>query len=102
MPEFLIPTDADAAHTMRQFGGEFMKRLADAWFVADPLNQVRLKMAFQPEFERYRQLARLRKLDEQVRAEALKAFDENAPAIAAAMDRDMARDDYLRGWAGRD
>jgi hypothetical protein len=101
MPEFLIPSDSDAAHTMRQFGGEFMKRLADAWLVADPLNQMRLKMAFQPEFDRYRQLARLRKLDEQVRTESLKAFDENAPRIAASIEQDKSRADYLQGWEGR-
>lgn len=34
--------------------------------------------------------------------DALKAFDEQAPAIAASMKQDAARAEYLRDWAGRD
>lgn len=56
MPEIYI-TDAQAAHAMRQYGGQFMKRLGDCWLAGDPMNQARLKQAFEPEFERYRQLA---------------------------------------------
>jgi hypothetical protein len=92
MHKFLIPTDADAVHAMRKSGTEFMKRLADAWLVADPMRQAKLKMAFSQDFEQYRQLARLCAMDEQVRAEALKAFDQHAPRIAASMEQQVSDD----------
>jgi hypothetical protein len=82
MPITDIPTDADAVHSMRQCGNEFMKRLADCWLVANPWDQARLKLAFQSEFERYRQLARLRAMDEQARAEAGQAFDAHVRTIS--------------------
>ncbi|WP_427183558.1 hypothetical protein ACL598_16970 [Bordetella bronchialis] len=34
--------------------------------------------------------------------DALKAFDLHAPAIAASMEQDAARAEYLHGWVGRD
>lgn len=52
-----IPTDADAVHAMRQYGGEFVKQLAQLWLCADPLNQARVKLAFGDYFDRYREVA---------------------------------------------
>ncbi len=52
-----IPTDAEAVHAMRQYGGEFVKQLANLWLCADPLNQARVKAAFFPEFDKYRAVA---------------------------------------------
>lgn len=49
-----IPTDADAVHCMRQFGGSFIKCLAECWLTADPMNKAKLKIAFPVEFQRYR------------------------------------------------
>jgi hypothetical protein len=92
MNRVLFPTDDEAVHAMRKSGTEFMKRLADAWLVADPMRRAKLKMAFPQDFEQYRQLARLRAMDEQVRAEALKAFDQHAPRIAASMEPQVPDD----------
>ncbi|SEJ99761.1 hypothetical protein [Achromobacter sp. NFACC18-2] len=47
-------TDRETAETMHQYGGSFVKMLAQAWLVADPMNQARVKEAFRPEFDRYR------------------------------------------------
>lgn len=52
-----IPTDAEAVHAMRQFGGSFVKALAQAWLVADVVNQQRVKEAFPDYFHIYRNLA---------------------------------------------
>jgi len=50
-------TDAQAVQAMRALGGHFIKALALAWLAADPLNQARIKQAFEAEFDRYRELA---------------------------------------------
>lgn len=47
-------TDAEAVHVMRQYGGSFVKQLAQLWLTADPINKARVAEAFQPEFDRYR------------------------------------------------
>lgn len=50
-------TDGDAAAAMVQYGGSFMRLVGLAWQAGDPMNQARLKEAFRPEFDRYRELA---------------------------------------------
>lgn len=47
-------TDAEAVHAMRQYGGSFVKQLAQLWLTADPINQGRVAAAFRPEFDQYR------------------------------------------------
>ncbi|CAB3928729.1 hypothetical protein [Achromobacter deleyi] len=47
-------TDGEAVHVMRQYGGSFIKQLAQLWLTADPINQARVAEAFRPEFDRYR------------------------------------------------
>lgn len=51
------PTDAETVHAMRQYGGSFVRALADLWLCADPLNQARVKLAFGDYFDRYREVA---------------------------------------------
>lgn len=53
----ITATDAQAVHAMRQFGGSFVKQLAQLWLVADPLNQSRVREAFRLEFDKYREVA---------------------------------------------
>lgn len=90
MPTAIIPTDADAAHAMRQCGSIFARALADLWLCGNPMQQARVKEAFRPEFDQFREDARMRKIDDRARAEAIMAFDQfstgdggHAPAIAA-------------------
>lgn len=52
-----MQTDHQTVQVMQKSGDEFVKRLADCWLVADPMNQARLKEAFRPLFERYREHA---------------------------------------------
>ena len=52
-----IPTDAEAVHAMRQYGGSFVKQLAQLWLCADVINQARVKREFGDFFEQYREVA---------------------------------------------
>ena len=54
--------DDDAIiHAMQVFGGSFIRRLADCYQVADDENRARLKTAFSDLWEKYEDLAALRK-----------------------------------------
>lgn len=63
-------TDAEAVHAMRQYGGSFVKQLAQLWLTSDPINQGRVVAAFRPEFEQYRKDAATLKHYEGVALEA--------------------------------
>lgn len=52
-------TDYEIVQAMKAFGGSFAQAIGAAWQCADTRNQARLKAAFQPEWEKYRELAEL-------------------------------------------
>jgi hypothetical protein len=76
-----IPTDADVVHAMRQHGGAFIKKLAEAWLAADPVNQFRLSTAFAMEFGNYRQAARIQVMNDQLGREDLEAKIRTAAEV---------------------
>ena len=51
--------DHDVAVTMAAYGGTFVKRLGNLFFVADADNQRRLKEAFPEYWEQYGEMAEL-------------------------------------------
>ena len=53
-------TDQQIVHTMALLGGSFIQKLAQAWQVADSINQAKLKAAFAEEWAVYRDLTELR------------------------------------------
>jgi hypothetical protein len=53
-------TDQQIVHTMAMLGGSFIQKLAEAWQVADSVNQAKLKAAFAEEWDTYRELTELR------------------------------------------
>lgn len=48
------PRDVAVLHHMKDTGGAFVSKLADAWFSADPRNQALLYMAFGDYYRQYR------------------------------------------------
>ena len=53
-------TDAQVLDAMETLGGNFIRHLARAFVAADPVNQERLKAAFEAEWRRYAELAAIR------------------------------------------
>ena len=47
-----------AVQAMESLGGSFVRSLAHLWRLADPSNQRRIELAFEPEFDRYAVLAK--------------------------------------------
>lgn len=54
-------TDYEIATAMQTYGGSFIKALAAAFMVADPVNQAKLKGAFHEYWREYRDLVALQK-----------------------------------------
>lgn len=51
--------DEQAVMAMKTYGGSFMKQLANLWTIADPVNRIRLRTAFQAEFAKYAEDAKI-------------------------------------------
>lgn len=46
-------TDHQIAHTMKKYGGGFVRAIAEAWFQGDDTNRPRVRAAFPEYFEKY-------------------------------------------------
>lgn len=53
------PTDQHIVQAMEQYGGGFIKALANTWLLADVNNKERLKKAFPDYWEKYAGVASL-------------------------------------------
>lgn len=52
-----MPTTPAIICAMQDFGGGFVRKLADAYVAADPVNRGRIEAAFPDVFERYARMA---------------------------------------------
>jgi hypothetical protein len=59
MRDTIKPTDYDVIEAMKRYGGSFVKKLAEAFALADPQNQARLKAAFPEYWKKYTEMAEI-------------------------------------------